>query len=697
MNIRLILNRYIRNRTLVKTIFVTFIFLIVLLFTTDYFGSFRNVINWGKEISSNGASTENVLSGQITSTLEKMNTKHTLRSIHSTTLIKPTSTLHTHTSVSVPSQTSESDKHKSASVEDKQKTHNVHTFFKQFFDILTKAKPTCDGLNDYNVGTCPMKSSVAYWGKDDVAKWKWLSYESLLQCLKIDESSFDDLHKNHKYFMDHFVDLYDSWESHIWDNLSASVSSSSPSPSPSSSFKTTASANPRNNALYHGNGIVVVGGGKYSVLSLLLIEALKSQNVHLPIEILIPPAEASLEKEYCEFLENNHNRYNAKCIYFDRVFPQELLENFEFKGYQYKSVALLASSFENVLLLDADNVPLTDISNVFQSHVYKKFGMILWPDIWRRSTNPKYYDIAEIKINFEKRTANLIDRFTPAQVYTPQDKLLDTEYLRQEVPYHDFEGAIPDVSSETGQLLINKRTHMKSILLSFYYNVYGPEYYYPMFTQNMAGQGDKETFVAAAHVLNESYYQVKSTAGIAGYHRQDNSGFRSVAIYQKNFIQDYDLYEISKRKTYEKYDIKDVNNGKWTFRNEAQKEQSTAKYNPEYSPQTSYLNLFFKNKETEAQNMFAHCNFPKFDPLEMSKKKDFTWEGKHFRVFKRQRVNGFDVEKSFYTTFDTHLCQSNGRVEFSYLNNKIKGETEWNEMCQFIHEKLDFLQENKLE
>lgn len=42
-----------------------------------------------------------------------------------------------------------------------------------------------------------------------------------------------------------------------------------------------------------------------------------------------------------------------------------------------------------------------------------------------------------------------------------------------------------------------------------YYNTYGPDYYYPLLSQGAAGEGDKETFIAAAHKLNLPYYQVQ--------------------------------------------------------------------------------------------------------------------------------------------------------------------------------------------
>lgn len=72
--------------------------------------------------------------------------------------------------------------------------------------------------------------------------------------------------------------------------------------------------------------------------------------------------------------------------------------------------ALILSSFEEVLLLDSDNVPLenpdtdTDAQNpmsadthghgLFGSEAYLRAGAVLWPDYWRGSAAPDLFEIA---------------------------------------------------------------------------------------------------------------------------------------------------------------------------------------------------------------------------------------------------------------------------------------------------------------
>lgn len=51
---------------------------------------------------------------------------------------------------------------------------------------------------------------------------------------------------------------------------------------------------------------------------------------------------------------------------------------------QIKAESILASSFEEVLYLDSDNVPLRDPEYLFKTELYSgkgKPGVVFWPDI----------------------------------------------------------------------------------------------------------------------------------------------------------------------------------------------------------------------------------------------------------------------------------------------------------------------------
>ena len=55
------------------------------------------------------------------------------------------------------------------------------------------------------------------------------------------------------------------------------------------------------------------------------------------------------------------------------------------------------------------------------------------------------------------------------------------------------------------------------MLMTLYYNIFGPEIYYKLFSLGALGEGDKDTFAAAALACGEKYYQVASSIRTLGY------------------------------------------------------------------------------------------------------------------------------------------------------------------------------------
>jgi hypothetical protein len=50
------------------------------------------------------------------------------------------------------------------------------------------------------------------------------------------------------------------------------------------------------------------------------------------------------------------------------------------RGWELKAYAILHSRFREVLLLDADNVAVTDPEYLFQTPEFRRTGAIFWPD-----------------------------------------------------------------------------------------------------------------------------------------------------------------------------------------------------------------------------------------------------------------------------------------------------------------------------
>ncbi|XBW35298.1 hypothetical protein QEN19_000866 [Hanseniaspora menglaensis] len=406
--------------------------------------------------------------------------------------------------------------------------------------------------------------------------------------------------------------------------------------------------------LYHGDGIVLVGGGSYSLMGFSVIKTIRASGTTLPIEILIPTDEDAVnDVKFCELIEE----YNGKCIYLNRIFSQKLLAENKFKGFQYKSLALFASSFENVLLLDVDDYPLKNLNDIFKHKVFTENGLILWPDFWKRTTNPFFYESASVEVDLKNKLRNGLDSVSNLAKEFRQDEKPD------EAPYHDFAGAIPDPSSETGQMMLNKKQHWKTLLLSLYYNIYGPNVFYHLLSQYSSGQGDKETFIAAAHLLDLPYYQIFTSASVDGYFT-DAGDFRGLAYYQKDFRIDY---EAKLKMESERSSLKDI------------------------TDPILVKELYFKADSSKDHVLFAHCNMPKFHPLKMAINYEFTKNDQPFRGFtSKECLAGLDLEKEINVSYKELLC---GKIDaFDYMFK----ETEKAIICKYIKQRLELFQREPL-
>lgn len=264
-----------------------------------------------------------------------------------------------------------------------------------------------------------------------------------------------------------------------------------------------------------GNGIVIVGGSEYSWLALLSIHQLRKTGSNLPVEVYIPSVE-DYDDAFCTELLP---ALGAKCIRGYEVLPLKYYKkSFKLKTYENKLLALLTSSFENILLLDADNVVLHKPDGLFDWDIYKQHHLVLWPDCWIRTTNPFVFDLFHIDVDYSSVEGT------------------------NDYDIHDLPGSIPNPSTESGMLLVNKRSQVKTLFLALYLNIYGLDYYYPLISQGSAGEGDKDTYIVAAFALKQPVYQVKETVTFLGYFDKANDEFISGGLGQCNPMTEHEIY-----------------------------------------------------------------------------------------------------------------------------------------------------------
>ncbi|ETP25115.1 hypothetical protein F441_01992 [Phytophthora nicotianae CJ01A1] len=141
-----------------------------------------------------------------------------------------------------------------------------------------------------------------------------------------------------------------------------------------------------------------------------------------------------------------------------------------------KVYALYHSAFDQVLFLDADNVPVRDPAFLFESEEFVRTGSVFWPDFW----HPQY-------TIFHIMADSLLWQ------------LLDMKYVNM------FE-------QESGQLLIDRRRHTATMELVNFYTFHSPNH----FDQLKLVYGDKDLFRYAWIKLNVPFYMIQTPPAVAG-------------------------------------------------------------------------------------------------------------------------------------------------------------------------------------
>ncbi|EGV63336.1 hypothetical protein PSN45_004387 [Yamadazyma tenuis] len=260
-------------------------------------------------------------------------------------------------------------------------------------------------------------------------------------------------------------------------------------------------------SVFSGDGIVINTGDIGIGSVLVLVSQLRNTGSVLPIEVVMNTWK-SADKKICDEILP---QFNAKCIFIDRAIPKmskSLPQKLE--KFQYKVIGLFISSFERAIVLDSDNLPIDNVDTLLYCQEFLKTGFLLWPDIWFKSTSPEYYNIARFEVGEPVRRDGLSNNKGFAQYVSSGKK-------HSNVAFHDLDGLPSAGTAETGQLVVNKRKHIRSLILTLYYNIYGPNCYYTLFYQGGAGIGDKDTFVPALHVFNEPYSMVDKSTDLLGF------------------------------------------------------------------------------------------------------------------------------------------------------------------------------------
>ena len=219
---------------------------------------------------------------------------------------------------------------------------------------------------------------------------------------------------------------------------------------------------------FHGQGIVIVAGGPiYSPPAYACLAFLRGSASSLPVELWVPPMEVMPT-----LLESQFLAYGAQVRYLGDVYAERF--HGLLRGYFTKPAAMLASSFEDVLLLDADNLPLYDPAHLFQHPLYTQYSLLMWPDFWDAYVQPQAWRLLGILPSMR-----------------------------------------PTGSHEAGQIVLNKRQGWQPFMLALYFNLL-KDVFPPMLSYG--GRGDKETYPYAWVALNRTYGYVPQKVIAVGHY-----------------------------------------------------------------------------------------------------------------------------------------------------------------------------------
>ncbi|CAI5759399.1 unnamed protein product [Candida verbasci] len=401
-------------------------------------------------------------------------------------------------------------------------------------------------------------------------------------------------------------------------------------------------------------GIVTIGGGFYSWMAFLQILQLRKIGSTLPVELIIPSF-GSYEDEF-ELCQEILPKYNAKCVIVPEQFGSRVMKNWSFGSYQYKALALVLSSFQHTLLLDSDNSPVVNPDSFFDQPVYKDNGLVLWPDYWVRSMSPKWYDMIDKPYSTEVKDKDSRFPLTIPEKLTPEQE--------QHTRFNDLKGVLSDRATESGQVLFNKDTHGKVALMVLYYNLFGPELYYKLFSLGALGEGDKDTFAAAALDVGKPYYQVHSHIKTLGWKSQDGE-YHGMVMGQKNPQIDYELFDKVQKDLVSK-------NQNWS--DEEKK-------------------LF--DDDSNVPVFTLHCNIKKIHPPDFMKDKSIindegtSMNVRFYNSFKFMDKEGqeLDFELERWKLVNKVACED--KIKFSIFKDQ-----DMDKVCSFIKNSIDFYSKN---
>ncbi|RLN98841.1 hypothetical protein BBJ28_00018279 [Nothophytophthora sp. Chile5] len=217
-----------------------------------------------------------------------------------------------------------------------------------------------------------------------------------------------------------------------------------------------------------GDGIVMVVYPKLLTSVYASISVLRSYGCTLPIELWVSQPEVARTPTMKPTLDLLQERFSNVTV--------ETITDPTVAGFSTKIHAVHHSKFENVLFLDADNVPVRDPTYLFASREFREHGAVFWPDFWHP----------------EKTIFNI-----------QRDSLL---WELVDLPFVDM------FEQESGQILLNRKRAAVALEVVMFFAYHRPSH----FERLVLAHGDKDLFRLAWMKTSTPYYMIPFPPASAG-------------------------------------------------------------------------------------------------------------------------------------------------------------------------------------
>lgn len=147
--------------------------------------------------------------------------------------------------------------------------------------------------------------------------------------------------------------------------------------------------------IFDGRGVIIPAGGERLFLNAwVCIHMLRETGCDLPVHIWHLPGEIE------PWMRRACDKMEVKLI--DAGEVREANPVRKLGGWELKPYAVMCSEFEEVILLDADNVPVRDPEQLFESDEYAETGAIFWPDRYVIPSGRPIWDLCGVEPVDEK-------------------------------------------------------------------------------------------------------------------------------------------------------------------------------------------------------------------------------------------------------------------------------------------------------